>query len=86
MYALMISVSIGSGNGLSFVRYQAINGTNVDFLKIKQFALKFRDIFKQDTIIFITILHVILWKLSSVKFMLFCWGLNISKLHSILEK
>ena len=86
MYALMIWVSIGSGNGLSFVRYQAINGTNIDFLKIKQFALKFRDIFKQDTIIFITILHVILLKISSVKFVLFCLGLNISKCHSTLQE
>ena len=69
-------IIIGSDNGLSPVRHQAIIWTNEGILLVKALGTKFSEILKRNSYIFI---QENAYKMLSVQWRYFCPGLNVLK-------
>ena len=81
IYASVNWVSIGSDNGLSPIRRQAIIQTNADLLAIGPLRINFREILIKIQIFSFTKMHM---KISSAKWRPFCPGFDTGAIRCFL--
>ena len=76
IYASVDWIIIGSDNGLSLIKHQAIIWTNYDILQIRPKATRFNEILFGIQKFSFKTMH---FNISSAKWWPFCFGLNVLK-------